>query len=163
MSRVDYVPAPLVGLRAHPGGTCNRAVLENPELVLFQRLKIWNKWSSQIADESRVLAEFRREAVSVSMASLLKRRPEFGLYGRLKRSRLPMARRLFGGPFGYLQIGPRIRIAYNWVKFILATRLIMRNPLLLRICLKLGRLKHLSRSLHRDPSAKTPFDEPLRG
>lgn len=163
MSRVDFLPAPLVGLRVHSGNSCNRAVRENPELVLFQRLKIWNKWSGHIADERRVLAEFRREAVSVSMANMLRRRPEFGLYGRLKRSHLPLARRLFGGPWGYVQLGSRIRIAYQRAKFVIATRLIMRNPLLLSICLKLGRMQHLSRTLQQDRGAETPFDEPLRG
>lgn len=162
MSRVDYVSAPLVGLRVHSGNTCSQSLRQNPELVLLQRLKIWNKWSDHIADQSGVLAGFRREAVSVSMASLLRRRPEFGLYGRLKRSDLPLARCLFGSVSGYIQIRPRISIAYNWAKFIIATRLIMRNPLLLRICLRFGRLKYLSRSLHHGPGAKTSFDGRLR-
>lgn len=112
LSHVDYVPAPLVGLRVHPGNTCSRAVRANPELVLFQWLRIWNKWWDQIADRNSVLDGLRREAVVVGMANLLRRNPELGLYGRLRRSNLALAESLFCGVRDYLQIKLRIRLAY---------------------------------------------------
>ena len=144
VSHVDYVPATLVGLRVHSENSCSQAVGSNPELVLFQRLKIWNKWAEDIADSTTVLATFRREAVSVSVANILRRNPDFGLYGRLKRSDLALARRLFGGPLDYVQIVPRLSIAFDRIKYIFATRLILRSKVLLRLCQMFGKLKNVS-------------------
>lgn len=144
ISQVDFVPEMLVGLRAHPGGTFDRAVRDNPEFVLFQRLKIWNKWAADIGNDSSVLAQFRSEAVYVSMANMLRRRPQFGLYRRLKLSELPLARRLFAGPLDYLQLGRRLRLAYGRAKGLAVKRLILPNPAMLRLCRLAGRLKQVS-------------------
>jgi glycosyltransferase involved in cell wall biosynthesis len=146
MSQVDYVPAVLVGLRAHSGGTFGRAIRGNPEFVLFQRLKIWNKWAADIGNDGSVLAQFRSEAIYVSMANMLRRRPQFGLYRRLKRSELPLARRLFAGPLTYLQPARRLRIAYGRTKGLAVRRLILPNPALLRLCQLAGRLKRISQA-----------------
>jgi glycosyltransferase involved in cell wall biosynthesis len=147
LSHIDYVPAALVGLRAHRGSTFSLAVRNNPEFVLFQRLKIWSRWAGDIADETAVLARFRSEAIQVSMANMLRRDPRFGLYGRLKRSDLALARRLFSGPADYLQLGNRLRIAYRRAKRLVALRLILPNPKLLRLCQMLGRLKQGAQAL----------------
>ena len=146
MSQVDYVPAVLVGLRAHPGGTFGRAVRGNPEFVLFQRLKIWNKWVADVGNDGNVLAQFRSEAVYVSMANMLRRSPQFGLYRRLKRSELPLARRLFARPLDYLQPRRRLGIAYGRTKHLAVTRLILPNPVLRRLCRLAGRIKRGSQS-----------------
>lgn len=144
MSQVDYLPAALVGLRLHPGGTFGRAVRDNPEFVLFQRLKIWNKWAADIGNDGNVLAQFRSEAIYVSMANMLRRRPQFGLYRRLKGSELSLARRLFAGPLDYLQLGKRLRLAYGRAKGLAVRRLILPNPVMLGLCRLAGRLKHVS-------------------
>jgi glycosyltransferase involved in cell wall biosynthesis len=141
ISHIDYVAAALVGLRAHRGSTFSQAVRNNPEFVLFQRLKIWSRWAGEIADERTVLARFHSEAIQVSMANMLRRDPRFGLYGRLKQSDFTLARRLFSGPADYLQLGRRLRIAYRRAKHFVASRLILPNAKLLRLCQVLGRLK----------------------
>lgn len=146
ISQVEYAPAALVGLRVHPGGTFRRAVRENPEFVLFQRLKIWNKWDAHIGNDRRVLAQFRSEAVYVSMANMLRYRPQFGLYGRLKQSELPLARRLFAGPLDYVQPRRRWRLASGRIKQLVVRRLILPNPALLHLCRLAGRLKQVSQS-----------------
>ena len=55
-----------------------------------------------------------------------------------------MARRLFSGPLGYLQLGKRLRLAYGRVKGLAVRRLILPNPVMLRLCRLAGRLKHVS-------------------
>jgi glycosyltransferase involved in cell wall biosynthesis len=144
ISHVDYVPAPLVGLRLHSENGCNLAVMRNPELVLFQRLKIWNKWMEQMTDSTTVLEAFRREAVSVGVANVLKRNPDFGLYGRLKRSDLALARRLYSGPFDYARIALRLSMARDRIKYLVATRVIPRSRVLLRFCQMFGMFKSAS-------------------
>jgi glycosyltransferase involved in cell wall biosynthesis len=144
VSHVDYVSAALVGLRVHSESSCSQAVLSNPELVLFQRLKIWNKWAGRMADSSTVLGTFRREAVAVSVANVMKRNPDFGLYGRLKRSDLALARRLFSRPLDYMEIVLRLSIAYHRMRFIVVTRLVMRSKVLLRLSQMFGKLKNIS-------------------
>jgi glycosyltransferase involved in cell wall biosynthesis len=141
VSHVDYVAASLVGLRVHPGNSCSRAVAINPELVLFQRLKIWNRWIDQVSDRAGILAEFRREAASVGVANVMRLHPEFGLYRRLKRSDIDLARMLVDRPLDYLQISHRISRMTLRLKILIAKRLIMRSRLLLRLCQLAGKFE----------------------
>jgi glycosyltransferase involved in cell wall biosynthesis len=141
VSHVDYVPDVLVSLRVHARNSCSQAVAINPELVLFQRLKIWSKWVDRLADSSPVVKAFRREAVVVGVANVLKRNPDFGLYGRLQRSDLKLARRLFKSRLDYFLIASRISMAYERAKSVIARHLIIPNPLLLRCCQRFGKFK----------------------
>jgi glycosyltransferase involved in cell wall biosynthesis len=141
ISEVDYLTAPLTGLRVHAHNTSSRAVAINPELVLFQRLKIWNKWMDQVSDRTRILAEFRREAASVGVANVTRRHPEFGLYGRLKRSDNELARSLVDPPYRYLQIPHRIARMTERLKVLVAKRLILRSRFLLRLCQRAGKFE----------------------
>jgi glycosyltransferase involved in cell wall biosynthesis len=144
ISHVDFVPAKLVGLRVHSESSYAQMVSSNPELVLFQRLKIWSRWVDQLVDRITVLETFRREAVSVGVANVLKRRPEFGLYGRLKRSDLALAKGLFSGRLDYLQVAARMSVTYDRLKSIARARIIFRNKGLLRLCQMFGRLRDVS-------------------
>ncbi len=143
ISHVDYLPAALVGLRIHSDSSYSQATRSNPELVLFQRLKIWSQWADRLADRAIVLGRFRRDVVSVGVANVLKRNPEFGLYGRLKRSDLALAKDLFSGIPDYLQIGLRLSMAYDRMKGIVIARLILRHRVLLRLCQMAGKLRHI--------------------
>jgi len=135
------VAAPLVGLRVHAHNSCSRAVAINPELVMFQRLKIWNKWIDQVSDRTRILAEFRREAASVGVDNVMRRHPEFGLYRRLKRSDNDLARSLVDPPYHYLQISHRFSRMTERLKILIAKRLILRSRLLLRLCQRAGKFE----------------------
>lgn len=142
VSSVDYAPDTLVGLRVHADNTCGRYVTTNPELVMFQRLKIWSKWYDRFwktPGENRILREFREEAATVQVAQLLKRNPEFGLYRRLRTSDLPLARRLFRDRLDYVLNLSQSGIIYDRVKSLVARHIILRNPLLLRLCRVFGK------------------------
>jgi glycosyltransferase involved in cell wall biosynthesis len=141
VSHVDYVAASLVGLRVHANNSCSRAVAINPELVLFQRLRIWNKWIDQVADRTRILAQFRREAASVGVDNVMRRHPEFGLYRRLRRSDNDLARSLVDPPYRYLQIFPRLSRMTERLKVLIAKRLILRSRFLLRLCQRVGKFE----------------------
>jgi glycosyltransferase involved in cell wall biosynthesis len=141
ISHVDYVPDALVSLRVHSGNTCSNALNDNPELVLFQRLKIWNRWSRQVADSGRIIDAFRREAAAVGLAKAFGRNPDFGLYGRLRRSNLELATRLFPGRHHYLYLMSPLSPALDRVKLLIARHVIRKNRFLLGICQKLGKFQ----------------------
>jgi glycosyltransferase involved in cell wall biosynthesis len=141
LSHIEYVPDALVSLRVHSKNTCSTAVRRNPELVLFQRLKIWNKWIRRVADGSRIIDEFRREAAAVGRANALGQNPDFGLYGRLKQSNLELARRLFASRRDYLHIMSPLSPTYDRVKLLIARHLILRNRALLRLFRALGKFR----------------------
>lgn len=139
LSHIEYVPDALVSLRVHSRNTCSAAVRRNPELVLFQRLKIWNKWIRHVADRSRIIDTFRREAAAVGRTNALGENPDFGLYGRLKRSNLELATHLFASRRDYLHIMSPLSPAYDRAKLLIARHLILRNRVLLRFFRALGK------------------------
>jgi glycosyltransferase involved in cell wall biosynthesis len=141
ISHVDYVPDALISLRVHSGNAYSNTVRDNPELVLFQRLQIWNKWRRHAADNSRVIDSFRREAAAVGLANALKRNPDFGLYGRLQRSNLELATRLFSSRLDYLHVMSPSSPALDHVKVHIARHLIRKNRFLLGFCRRLGKFQ----------------------
>ncbi|HEY4404405.1 MAG TPA: glycosyltransferase [Xanthobacteraceae bacterium] len=141
LSHVEYVTDALVSLRVHSGSTCRNAIRRNPELVLFQRLKIWNKWIHHVADRRRVIETFRHEAATVGRTNAFRHRPDFGLYGRLKRSNLELAKRLFSSRRDYLHAMSPLPPAYERAKLLVARHLILRSRLLLGFCRALGKFQ----------------------
>jgi hypothetical protein len=81
-----YVPEVLVALRVHHASSCDRANAINPELVLFQRLVIWSRRLHLVSDPQPIIQAFRKEALTVSVANCVRRRPSFGSYSRLMRN-----------------------------------------------------------------------------
>ena len=80
------------------------------------------------------------------MSNMLRLDPRFGVYGRLKRSELALARRLFPRWRDYLQIARRLRSLRDRLKSAAVWRIILPNPMLLRICQAFGRLKNPPRA-----------------
>jgi glycosyltransferase involved in cell wall biosynthesis len=142
-SHVDYVPEVLVALRTHHANSCDRANAINPELVLFQRLAIWSRRLHFVNDPQPVIQAFRKEALTVSVANLLRRRPSFGLYRRLKRSGIPLASRLFETRWDYCLSSSRAVAVGMRMRQLIAQQIILKNPILLRLCQKLGRLQNV--------------------
>jgi hypothetical protein len=148
VAQADYVSEVLVGQRRHAASSYAQALKINRELVLLQRLAIWNKWLGDI-DEVAVLTSFRCEAFAVVRQNALRPVPDFGLYRRLKNSELTLARRVFPS-FGFYvrhilgETFPRFRHAYRRVKGKIATRCIMRSNRLLRLCQAFGKLRNVS-------------------
>jgi glycosyltransferase involved in cell wall biosynthesis len=152
VSEIDYVPDALIGLRIHADNSYGRAMRHNPELVLFQRLKVWDRWFDEIDDMEAVLGRFRAEALSTGIAMMLRPRPSFALYRQLAGSDLRLARRLFPSRSAYLRAllrymrpwpasgVPKLRI-YEKCMHALAVHVILPNRSLLRLAQRLGRFK----------------------
>jgi len=103
VSHVDFVPDVLVCSRDHGENTYALARKNDPVLVLFQRLQIWNKWFDDITDMDAVLRFFRAEALSTGISIMLRLKPDFGLYRRLAQSEMRIATRLFSDPWDYIR------------------------------------------------------------
>jgi len=142
----------LVGVRKHPLGTYSGAMRHDPELVLNQRLSVWNKWRDQVVDESKVLSRFRAEAASVGLALLGRLPPDMGLHRRLSCSDIGLARELFPTRRAYLAailaavgIGNKhsgVRLGpLEKLKWALARRVILPSPTLLRLARRLGKFR----------------------
>jgi glycosyltransferase involved in cell wall biosynthesis len=147
VSHVDYVPDILLCSRNHGENTYALARKNDPELVLFQQLKIWNKWFDDIGDMDTVRRFFRAEALSTSISMMLRLKPDFGLYGRLARSEMRIATRLFSDAWDYIRgllrfIAPRLSPAAR-IKRAVAARLILPNTRLLRLAQKFGRFRNV--------------------
>ena len=147
LSHVDYVPDILICSRNHRENTYALARKNDPELVLFQQLRIWNKWFDDIGDMDTVRRFFRAEALSTSISMMLRLKPDFGLYGRLARSEMRIATRLFSDPWDYIRgllrfIAPRVSPAAR-IKRAVAARLILPNTRLLRLAQKFGRFRNV--------------------
>jgi glycosyltransferase involved in cell wall biosynthesis len=142
-SHVDYVPEVLVALRAHRASSCGRANAINPELVLFQRLVIWSRRLHLVSDPQPIIQAFRKEALTVSVANCLRRRPSFGLYRRLKRSGIPLASRLFESRWDYYVSSSRAMAVDMRMRQLVAQHIILKSPMLLRLCQKFGRLQNV--------------------
>jgi glycosyltransferase involved in cell wall biosynthesis len=152
VSQVDYVPDLQICLRSHGENSYAQAMKHDPELVLFQRLKVWSRWLDDIDDMEAVLRRFRAEALSTGIAIMFRPKPDFGLYGRLARSEMPIAKRLFSSPRDYVRallsfIFPRRSRTspgmYVRIKLAAATHLILPNRRLLRLAQKLGRFRNV--------------------
>ncbi len=155
--QVDYVPDVLIGLRSHGGNSYAQAMKNDPELVLFQRLKVWNKWFDDIEDLDAVLRTFRAEALSTSISIMLQPKPNFGLYRRLARSEMRIATRLFSDTGDYVRgllcfIAPKLLPAKR-IKLAVATRVILPNKRLLRLAQKFGRFRNVDTHLPPHHSA----------
>ncbi len=151
VSHGDYVPDVLIGLRSHGENSYAQAMKNDPELVLFQRLQVWNKWFDDIKDLDAVLRTFRADALSTSISMMLRVKPDFGLYGRSVRSEMRIATMLFSGQGDYARgllcfIVPRwlpvIPQIYKLVKRVVAKRVILPNRRLLRIAQRFGRFRN---------------------
>lgn len=142
----EALPEILVGLRQHEANAYTGTMLRDPASVLFQRLAVWNRWLPEIADRQAVLRKFRTEAVAAAGHEL--RQWRFGLWGRLRASKLELARMLFPRRrdlyFALLPL-PRFRPApMLGVKTWLGANLIIRNGFLLRLAQHFGRFKGVS-------------------
>jgi len=142
-SDVDYVPEVLASLRSYPESSFSRAVADNPELVFFQRLKIWSRWLHLVPDKKPVIEAFRKEALAVSAANVVRRRPSFGFYGRLRRSGLPLSNCLFKTRWDYYGTLSRVAAIDVRIKTLIAKHVIFKSPVLLRLCKKFGKCQTL--------------------
>jgi glycosyltransferase involved in cell wall biosynthesis len=170
LAEIDYVPDALIGLRIHGGGAYIYAMRHSPDLVLFQRLKVWDRWFDEIDDMDAVLRRFRAEALSACISMLLRPRPKFGLYRRLASSELRLARQLFPDRRAYIRsllsylvplpsftsskAVPRVS-AYVKLKLALATHVILPNIRLLRLGQKFGRFRNVEPPVTRSHGGLT--------
>lgn len=162
---VDCVTDALVSLRVHDEGTYVDAMQRAPDFVLFQRLKVWDRWFETIEAMAPVLNRFRAEAISTSVALIFRPNPDFTLYRRLATSEFQLARRLFKSRLDYvlallphLTSAPFFTVAkaaasarsFAELKVVIATYYILPNARLLRLAQRCGRFKNVE-------SAVRPF------
>ncbi|MBK8086426.1 MAG: glycosyltransferase family 2 protein [Devosia sp.] len=151
-AEVDCNSETLVGVRKHPRGAYGGAMRHDPELVLNQRLSVWNKWREDFVDRNAVLARFRVEAAAVAIALLTRLPPDLGLYRRLSTSNLLLARELFptrraflAAVLAALGIGRQSADArlgpLETLKWALARRVILPSPTLLGLARRLGKFR----------------------
>ena len=146
LSEFDCVSEPLANYRVHQGSMYETAMKHEPDMVLFQRLRVWNRWTS---DSEPVLRRFRRDAVAAA-PPIRFFWPRDGLYHRLRRSDLALARALFPTPQSYFPPRrKRFRLRLDLARDFVARRLIASNPVLLRFAHRFGKLRNLPAS--RDP------------
>lgn len=149
-AEADCTSDVLVGLRKHAAGAYIGALRSNPEFVLTQRLKVWNKWREQLMDRQAVLDRFRGEAARVALTRILMPLPDLGLYRRLKHSDIMLARELFPTLPAYLAaiaatigLGRRRAAAppslVERLKWALARHVVLPNPALLKMARRLGK------------------------
>ncbi len=146
VSEFDCISEPLVNFRIHDESIYEHAMKHEPQFVLMQRLKVWNVWIDEINDWPAVLGRFRRDALATT--SLLRFFAPGGLYHRLRRSDLALARRLFPTPWSHFvaTAAPRSRFPFrlDLAKDLVARRIVAPNPVLLRLAHRFGRLKNLA-------------------
>ena len=95
ISDADYVPDALVELRSHSDNTFSSLARHEPEFVLFQKLRIWNRWYTFIAHHSDTLDRFRREVRAISAGTEANKMPDLALYEKLANSGIELAEVLF--------------------------------------------------------------------
>ena len=93
-------------------------------------------------DKRPIIEAFRKEALAVSTANVVRRRPSFGFYGRLKRSGLPLSKCLFKTRWDYYGTLSRVAAIDVRIKTLIAKHVIFKSPVLLRLCQKLGRCQN---------------------
>jgi glycosyltransferase involved in cell wall biosynthesis len=101
LAHVDFVPIPLVGIRAHEGSSQRRAIPGRREAFFFQRLQVANKWIEAVRDRRSFINRYRAEAASMKVHVMRARESDCDLYGRLRASDLMLARTLFGSRASY--------------------------------------------------------------
>jgi glycosyltransferase involved in cell wall biosynthesis len=171
ISQVEFVPDVLLSIRWHAGNRSRQRLKSDPALALFQRIAVWNKWIDH-ADERAVVQAFRRETFAINNASPFRLLLHFRFYTRLKQSELALARRLFpdfpsylrfcvrSNPRSFLHMLPdhprsfphmlpdRIDLGamYHRAKLAIATHLILRYGILLRLAQSLGKFRGIEAS-----------------
>lgn len=163
VSLVDFTPEPLVGLRSHGGNRFQGRSKSDPALALLQKIAVWSKWID-LANREAVIECLRRDAFVINRASPLRFFFHFRAYRKLKGSMLPLARDLFPTFASYLHrlnavhgarnpiahagrnpIAVQVRPAatYQRVKKVIATKVILRNRILLRFAQTLGKFRNV--------------------
>jgi glycosyltransferase involved in cell wall biosynthesis len=147
ISEFDCISASLANYRVHQGSMYETAMKHEPDMILFQRLRVWNRWTS---DSEPVLKRFRREAVAAA-SPLSFFWPRTGLYHRLRRSELALARALFPTPRSYFPPSrQRVRLRLDLARDFVARRIVAKSPALLRMAQRFGKLRNFPAP--RDPS-----------
>jgi glycosyltransferase involved in cell wall biosynthesis len=95
VAQIDYVPAALTYLRQHSVSTYLQGLRDDREFVLFQRLRVWNKYVREIQQMDHVRARFRIEAARAAASKLFRPNCSLGLHDRLKGSGMELAESLF--------------------------------------------------------------------
>lgn len=140
ISEFDCISEPLANYRVHTGSMYETAMKHEPDMVLLQRLRVWNRWTS---DSEPVLRRFRRDVVAMA-PPLRFFWPRTGLYHRLRRSDMALARALFPTPLSYFPPRRRqFRLRLDLAKDFLARHVVASNPALLRLAHRFGKLRNL--------------------
>ena len=155
ISQVDFVPDALVGLRSHSGNRFAQTRSDPTCACVFAKAGGVEQMDPH-TDEHAIVQAFRRDAFVINRARPFRLIFHFRFYQQLKRSDLPLARRLFPNFFSYLRcmytgwtyptaifiLGPDPpSYTYRQVKFAVATKLILRHWLLLRVAQVLGKFR----------------------
>jgi glycosyltransferase involved in cell wall biosynthesis len=155
-TKVDYIADALVQLRTHAGNSHAAALENDREFVFLQRLRVWNQWLPNI-DHDRALPVFRREAMTIVMQRALSWPPSLEALRRFRHNDIPLAKMLFPDFNSFVaclghETGEIARMSVsrsaalcNRFKYIVATRLIVRNSILLRICKLFGKFHGIER------------------
>jgi glycosyltransferase involved in cell wall biosynthesis len=106
LAHVDFVPAPLVGIRVHEGSSQRRESPGRREAFFFQRLHVAGKWIEEDTLREAIIGRFRAEAAGMKVQMMLAGERGCDLYARLRASDLALARFLFRSRAAYwLRIG----------------------------------------------------------
>jgi glycosyltransferase involved in cell wall biosynthesis len=140
ISRLDYVADPLAGIREHAGSVQRRPSRSRDEEDFLSRLRVFEKWVDTAPPAAPVLSGFAMEAAHLALMRMAGRL-RFDFH-RIMRGQAPkMTRAMFGDARGYRSrvlsaILPELR-------HLIAQKLIVRSPTLLRWCQAFGRLKEV--------------------
>jgi glycosyltransferase involved in cell wall biosynthesis len=120
LAHVDFVPEPLVGIRAHEESSQRRESPGRREAFFFQRLHVASKWIGEGTSRAAIVGRFRAEAAGMKAQMMLAGERGCDLYARLRVSDVGLARILFrsrvsywlriGRELGYIAITKAIRV-----------------------------------------------------
>jgi glycosyltransferase involved in cell wall biosynthesis len=140
VGRVDYVTDPLVGIREHDESVQRRPDRMRAEKDFIARLRVMQKWIKGLDRKPELLGAYRTEAIRLGLMRILFRF-EFGFH-RLMREQAPdVVDAMFENAADY-RAGVR-SIAMREILSLLARRVVVKSPLLLWCCHRMGKLKEI--------------------
>jgi len=140
VSHVDFVPQALVGIREHAASVQRRPDPLRSERDFLARLRVMQKWMALIGRPPKLLDACRTEAMRLGLMRILFRF-KFDFY-RVMHAQAPgVVDAMFEDAAKYRQ-GLR-SIALREVLSLLARKVVVKSPFLLRCCQMFGKLREI--------------------
>jgi glycosyltransferase involved in cell wall biosynthesis len=115
ISRADFTPEAVVGIRVHDQSAQRRARPGREAEFFHQQLLIYAKWEPQLAEDPRFKASLRKRAVDAILPVLRTPRVALRFWWSLAASDSPFVRSVFRNPAQFwLDVGYRVLRAISW-------------------------------------------------